>query len=104
MLNFLTDLDHLLNVLLPFVAAALFVLLTVFTVAKQRRERQRREAAMLAALARSNAPQAGPVHHARIVPHTGELEFGFGPFAARNVTNEGVHGHMGVQARITMPF
>ncbi|MCA8148122.1 hypothetical protein [Burkholderia vietnamiensis] len=76
MLNALISLDHLLNVLLPFVAAALFVLLTVFTVAKQRRERQRREAAMLAALAQ-----------------------------ARSTTSDkGVHGYMGVQARITMPF
>ncbi|MBB2981591.1 MULTISPECIES: hypothetical protein [Burkholderiaceae] len=76
MLNVLTSLDHLLNVLLPFVAAALFVLLTVFTVVKQRRERQRREAAMLATLAQTRS----------------------------NLTREGVHGHMGVQARITMPF
>lgn len=59
MLNVLSSLDHLLNLVLPFVAVALFVLFTVLNVVKRRRERARREAAMLAALAqaRSNPGQ-----------------------------------------------
>ncbi|MCA8180675.1 hypothetical protein [Burkholderia vietnamiensis] len=76
MLNVLSSLDHLLTVLLPFVAVALFVLFTVLNVVKQRRKRERREAAMLAALAqaRSNSAQ-----------------------------NEG-RGFIGVQARVNVPF
>ncbi|PQV53411.1 hypothetical protein [Paraburkholderia sp. BL21I4N1] len=76
MLNLFTSIDHLLTVLLPFMAVALFVLFTVLNVVKQRRERERREAAMLAALAqaRSNPGQ-----------------------------NE-ARGFIGAQARVNVPF
>ncbi|MBJ9920619.1 MULTISPECIES: hypothetical protein [Burkholderia] len=78
MLNVLTSLDHLLTVLLPFVAVALFVLFTVLNVVivKQRRERERREAAMLAAQAQARS----------------------------NPAQNEARGFMGIQARINVPF
>ncbi|MDN7542346.1 hypothetical protein [Burkholderia cenocepacia] len=57
MLNVLSSLDHLLTVLLPFVAVALFVLFTVLNVVKQRRERERREDAVWAQIAQDRAHQ-----------------------------------------------
>ncbi|MDR5671018.1 hypothetical protein KPA97_67435, partial [Burkholderia cenocepacia] len=76
MLNLLTSLDHLLTVLLPFVAVALFVLFTVLNVVKQRRERERREAAMLAAQAQARS----------------------------NPAQNEARGFMGIQARINVPL
>ena len=67
MLNVLTSLDHLLTVLLPFAAVALFVLFTVLNVVKQRRERERREDAVWAQIAQDRA------HQKRIVVNFDDL-------------------------------
>ncbi|MBJ9659079.1 hypothetical protein [Burkholderia gladioli] len=74
--NVLTSIDHLLTVLLPFVAVALVVLFTVLNVVKQRRERERRDAAMLAALAQARS----------------------------NPAQNEARGFIGVQARVNVPF
>lgn len=55
--NVLTSLDHLLTVLLPFVAVVLVVLFTVLNVVKHRRERERREDAVWAQISQDRAHQ-----------------------------------------------